>query len=91
VTIIGYTAVTIGAFALRGWVFMQLWLWFVVETFDLPRLNFGEAMGLSLVAAFLTYQISTASDGKKYGEHIVTSIAWSLLALAFGFLWKQFA
>jgi hypothetical protein len=33
-----------------GYVLMKLWAWHVVPVFDLPRLSWGHAIGLDLVA-----------------------------------------
>lgn len=47
------TAVTI---TWEGFVLTKLWAWFVVPTFGLPMLTIPIAIGICIIAAFLTHQ-----------------------------------
>jgi hypothetical protein len=42
----------------EGFVLTKLWAWFVVPTFGLPMLTVPVAIGICLIAAFLTHQQS---------------------------------
>jgi hypothetical protein len=42
------------AYLICGLGLMIMWNWYMPSIFDLPRLNFGEATGIMIVAAYLT-------------------------------------
>ena len=46
----------VGGTFLNGWVLNVLWQWFIVETFGLPAISLGQAIGLGMIVNFLTYQ-----------------------------------
>ena len=72
---------------LRGWVLSILWGWFVVPVFSLPNLTVVQAIGISLIIGFLTYQSDAKSndtddDRKSKARVTITlSIVYPLLAL----------
>lgn len=43
---------------INGWALAVLWRWFLLPAFDLPALSIGYAIGLSVIASLLTYQVS---------------------------------
>ena len=50
------TTSIVGLTLLRGLVLQALWTWFAVETFAAPPVTLVQAIGLSLLVSFLTYQ-----------------------------------
>ena len=81
---------------LHGWALSILWAWFVAPTFSLPNLSVAAAIGLTLTLQVL---IRTDYDEKRYekaelGEIMVAvfskGIVAPIMALAFGYLVKQF-
>lgn len=42
----------------RGYVLTILWGWFIVPTFGIKAITIPQAIGLSLIVSFLTYQAS---------------------------------
>ncbi len=55
----------LAATLLNGFTLAQLWAWFMVPTFGLPKLSIPAALGLAQVITFFTYR---ASDDKKADE-----------------------
>lgn len=51
-----------------GWVFSQLWSWFIVPVFGLPALSVAQAMGISLVVS------SLASHNQKEEKDLTASM-----------------
>ena len=49
--------VTAGLALWDGFVLMKLWAWFIVPLFHLPALTIAAAIGLGLIASFLTHQM----------------------------------
>lgn len=81
--VMAYTA------ALSGWALSLLWAWFVVGIFAAPALTIPQAIGLSLIASYLTHQISTdRKEKREWSEELVRLLAYGtakpLVALAFG-------
>jgi len=60
-------ALTVGVTAAlsiwKGFVFTKLWMWFVIPMFGLPPISIPMAIGLCLVAAFLTHQARISPPG----------------------------
>ena len=50
---------------LNGWALVLLWGWFVVVPFGLPALSFGQALGLSSLVSFMTYQYIDCQPDKE--------------------------
>lgn len=88
--IAGILACIVAVF-LRGWVLIWLWTWFIIPL-GMPSINFWQALGISLVAAFLTYELNISGDDPKE-EAVVTlikSISMSLMAILVGFIYQLF-
>ncbi len=62
----------VGLTLLRGLVLQALWLWFVAETFALDPLTLVQAIGLSLIVSFLTYQYDARADDDKSAAETIT-------------------
>lgn len=56
-------AVTAALSIWEGFVFTKLWMWFIIPMFGLPPLSIPMAIGLCLVAAFLTHQARISQKG----------------------------
>jgi hypothetical protein len=53
---IGSFALSCAEYLLSAYVLTILWSWFIVSTFNLPALTIYAAMGLTLVANYITKQ-----------------------------------
>lgn len=78
------------AIAVRGAVLSQLWAWFVVPL-GVVAITLPWALGISLIAWFLTDHTSNQYEGKSMSD-IVTTVAASalggpLIALGMGWLY----
>lgn len=52
--LLGVFALIAVATILKGWVLTYLWSWFIVPNFGLPELSIVSAIGICMVAGFLT-------------------------------------
>lgn len=68
----------------NGWVLTKLWAWFMVPIFHLPTLTVWPAIGVALVARFLTYQ--DMDNKRKLGESVALAIIQPIISLGFGWL-----
>lgn len=83
---------------LNGWVLSKLWAWFIVPPFAAPPLTLVQAIGVSVVAAFLirsAHKDSGSKDSDESFEHALAKSAMTiilspLMALAFGWILLQF-
>ena len=50
---------------LNGYVLSILWGWFIVPTLGAPTLSTVPAIGIALVVAYLTYQVSDCEKVKR--------------------------
>lgn len=77
---------------LNGWALHLLWAWFVTPIFEAaPSLSIGQAIGISMIASFLTYQyIPEPQESKGSGGAFVMLVVRPLLAVLFGLIVKQF-
>ncbi|MHA2377623.1 MAG: hypothetical protein ACXAB9_15840 [Candidatus Thorarchaeota archaeon] len=78
------------AYAVRGLVLKQLWIWFVTETFGIIPITSIQAIGLSIVVGFLTHQEYESKKDRTTSEAatslIVSVFIGPLLALAAGWV-----
>ena len=58
-------AVTAALCIWEGFVFVKLWAWFIIPTFGMAPLTIPMAIGLCLVAAFLTHQMRQTQKGEE--------------------------
>jgi hypothetical protein len=73
-TIVSMVVLTI----IRALVLQETWRWFIASKFSLPQLGLVDAMGLSLVVGFLTYQRIPGEKDKSVGEVVVTDVCTAL-------------
>ena len=80
---------------IRGYVFISLWGWFIVTTFNLNPLRLVEGIGLMFVFSYLTAKLNTdekndSSLVEKLLTHTLTQIFYAGIVLLFGYILVQF-
>jgi uncharacterized membrane protein len=85
-----------------AWILTVLWAWFIVPFFHLPVLGIVHALGIMIVARFLTYSVSmsdqkimndldTEGKLKKFGEYYLSSVfLLPLVFLVMGWIYHFF-
>jgi hypothetical protein len=74
-----------------GFVLSILWGWFAVPAFGLPPLSIPAAIGVSMIASYLTYQYGLKSaDGEDGGKSLLNVLLRPLVALMVGWVVHQF-
>jgi hypothetical protein len=63
-----------------------LWSWFIVPTFGLNPLSLGPAIGISLVASWLTRGSSSVFQGEKTLEEAIIEGAYQFIVYPIVFL-----
>ena len=89
-------SITVYGIILNGWALVKLWSWFIVPTFHLPGLTIPAAIGLGIVTAYLTHQVSIKNFRDEMREEIelwerigyafLYGTAKPLLAVVFGWI-----
>lgn len=92
---LGIITVIILAPIWRGYVFSQLWLWFIVPTFGADPLGLALAIGLGLIVSFLTHQPDGGDPPKRPSSDAMVHAAgyafcWPAMALLIGWVVKGF-
>jgi len=85
----GFILVMLVLTLFRGFVLSQMWAWFVVP-FGAPALTVVHAIGVSMLAAFLTYQHDAAkkSEQSEKASFGVKLIEWLFSGTLFtAFVW----
>lgn len=76
--------------AIRAFVLVKLWAWFITGTFDLQRITMLEAMGLSLFLGYLIKAEQPKNDDEKgflyIVQHFIFQIMLALIVLTMGYL-----
>ena len=97
--VVGIVATAVGlvfvAAVANGLVLSILWGWFMVPTLGLPEIGIPQAIGISMVAGYITYQSGAENkSGGDSGEAIKKLVALVLLrpvvVLALGWIVVQF-
>lgn len=87
----GFIALMLIGAILNGFVLCKLWIWFIVPTFGLPTLTIPVALGISLMASYLTSRPDTNQDDKTdWGMLLAMSLIYPLLVLLFGWFYTLF-
>lgn len=70
-----------------GWVFQNLWEWFIVSKFNVPTLSLPQAIGISFTVRYLTARERKREDVDidDLAKQLAKSIALSLVGL--GIAW----
>ncbi len=76
---------------MRGFVFQQLWAWFVVPQFGLATLSLGIACGLVTLVGFVAnFPTSVPDEETRTGEDVtkafVFGVTLTALVLLYGFV-----
>ena len=89
---LGYITNAILSTLFSGYAFTILWGWFIVEKFNLPQLHIAEALGVILIATYLTHTPNfTEIDKEDYStKTLVYSWVKPLAALLFGWIYTLF-
>ena len=80
---------------IRGYVFISLWGWFVVTTFNLNPLRLVEGIGLMFVFGYLTTKLNVDEKNdtslvEKLLTHTISQIIYAVMILLFGYILVQF-
>jgi hypothetical protein len=77
--VIGFTAVSLLGYILNGFALTVMWGWFIVPVFELPALAIVPAIGLALVAGFLTHQPMEQRTDQLISDTLLDSLVFSVL------------
>lgn len=88
--IITYFLVGILAVILGGFVFTQLWGWFVVPVFGLTQLTIVQAIGLTMVTRMATIIQIPDADDIDFTEEMIKVLSYYLTALGIGWVIQLF-
>lgn len=83
------TALIILFTIIRGWVLTYLWHWFAVPIFGVPELGIVQAIGISLVIAFLTHEHSSLAikaEHKDSSQAMLTGVTVPFITLFIGYI-----
>lgn len=85
------------SYVLNGWALSVLWGWFIVQTFDTPILSIPAAIGVAMIASYLTKDSSLDDDAKsrkstteRFIHALIVSVFHPLLAVGVGWVVLQF-
>ena len=80
-------AITVPVAILNGLVLTILWGWFVVPFFGLPPMPIPEAIGIAIIASYLTKDINCAkAKEKSITETALTTIGYPAMNLLMGYI-----
>lgn len=65
---VGFVASLIGVILLNAAVLGQLWRWFVVPIFSAAEIGYAGAVGLSILASYLTVAINLKKDDRTLSQ-----------------------
>lgn len=79
---------------INGFVFVKLWFWFIVPTFQMNELRIVEAIGIMMLIGFVRHEKdqkeSNTDFWKDFLESIIYVILIALSGLGLGWLVNQF-
>lgn len=79
---------------LRGYTLSIMWGWFIVTTFAIVPISVPAAIGINILAALFTKTPKRVDMDKAREDdvmfNIITSMLWSVLALAIGYVVTKF-
>jgi regulator of protease activity HflC (stomatin/prohibitin superfamily) len=77
-----------------GFALVQLWEWFIVETFGVPKISVPVAAGVVLIAQFLVHQKVKQKDEESGRDYLIrVGAQWTirpLIYLLIGFIISRF-
>ena len=90
---VGLIVVLVAASVLNGWALSVMWGWFIVPTLGAPALSVPAAIGLGIIASFLTTRGLNNSARANKGQELVVLISelfyaifYPLCSLAIGYI-----
>jgi hypothetical protein len=86
--LLGWMALIASTAVWRGYVLSILWVWFIVRAFDAPPLSIPLAIGVSLIASFLTHQWTT--EKRKTSLIVSMAIFGPAMTLLIGWIVTKF-
>ena len=88
-------AVLAAGMAWSGYALAILWGWFISPVFGLPLISVNAAIGVSLVASYLTKSVRNKKDERPLVEQFTSAVSLSvirpLVALGVGWCVRLFA
>lgn len=77
---------------LSAYTTMNLWNWFVSNTFNIIKLGMWQAYGIDLLVTYLTYKKTPKEEEKEYGTTLglLEAAFITLVFLGVGVIIKQF-
>ena len=75
---------------IRGYVFLTMWGWFIVPTFNTNPLRMVEAIGIMFIVSYLTLKIDKDKDNDKgFVERMIYATVMQLVysGLVLGVAW----
>lgn len=86
-----YIALIAVAMTLNGFAITILWDWFVVQQFGLAALNIPQAIGLSLIMAYVTHQLpSKSAVERSLSDHATYMLTKPFTFLLLGWIVTKF-
>ena len=82
---IGAILALVISLVVEGWMFSQLWQWFIVPTFDAPALPIPAALGICLALDWLAFKPNTQNRSER-SKLLVTQIVGKVLLFILAFL-----
>jgi len=80
----GVVALILYGYFTTGFVLMNMWSWFVVNTFHLQELTFYQSLGVAIFVSFLTHQTNTNKEEFDWTKFIAGIISpWFSLIVAY--------
>jgi len=87
--VIGIISAMVISAMLHGVVVQQYWAWFFVPTFGLSAISMPVALGISGMGRLLTHSYDGNED-KDTSKGLIYSVAFSITALALGWVYTLF-
>lgn len=85
-----FTSLIVISSILNGWALSILWGWFFVPVLGLPPIGITQAIGIAMVTAFLTHQYDAGNEKQDQSKVWTYMLVRPLVALAIGWVVKQF-
>jgi hypothetical protein len=85
--IVAMVVVMVGGLAIwRGFVLTQLWTWFIVPTFNAPRLSIAVAIGICLVVGMFSHKQYNEDEKEDTTKTLVNAFLSPLITLLIGYI-----
>lgn len=88
--ILGGVTLFIMSCIFEGYVFITLWKWFIIPTFQAPVLSIPVGIGIILTISLLTSRKSQKENEKNVGEKMAEILLYVILVLIMGYIIQLF-